>query len=164
MSRIKRQYCTTRPEVYERFIERTKPSLEVNSLLWRKIVYMINQAYRDYILETGEKVRMPFGFGDLSINKKLRKHTTKYPDGNDRICLPIDWVKTRKAGKHIYNFNEHSDGYFYGWIYFRPSGRMKFNKLWDFSASRDSSRLLAKYIKAPNTDYKYLYREYHSYR
>lgn len=163
MSRFKRQYSSLSKELYEDFISK-HPKLNISYTIWKKAIYIINKSYRDYILETGERVKIPYGFGDISINKKKRKLTTIDPDGVERICAPVDWVKTKKAGKKIYNFNDHTDGYYYGWIYFRRSGRMKFNMLWDFYSNRESARLLAKYIKDPKKDYKYRYREYLYYK
>ena len=40
-------------------------------------------------------------------------------DGKDRVALPIDWQKTKERGKVIYNFNYHTDGYFFGWMWFK---------------------------------------------
>jgi hypothetical protein len=36
-------------------------------------LYSFNEALREYILETGESVKLPFGFGEISINKKKKK-------------------------------------------------------------------------------------------
>ena len=36
-----------------------------------------NEYFKNYILETGEKVKAPFGFGEFSINKKKRKKIKK---------------------------------------------------------------------------------------
>jgi len=52
---------------------------------WRNIIYTFNEQFKEYILETGEKSRLPFGFGEFSINKKKRKKIKNI----DRICIKV---------------------------------------------------------------------------
>jgi len=44
-------------------------------------------------------------------------------------------------GKRIYNFNYHTEGFFFGWMWFKESARLKNIDLWYFKASRVTSRL-----------------------
>ena len=74
---------------------------------WRNIVYQYNDAFKHYILETGEKVKIVGSIGEFSINKKKRRRV-KDKDGKEFINLPIDWQKTKEKGKVIYNFNYHT--------------------------------------------------------
>lgn len=125
---------------------------------WKIVVYGFNEAFKEYLLETGEKAKLPHGFGEFGINKKIRKKIVNV-DGKDYINLPVDWQKSKEKGKRIYNFNYHSEGYFFGWVWFKDVARFKHLYLWYFKASRSTSRLLAHYIK---TDEKYqqLYKEW----
>ena len=125
---------------------------------WKIIIYGFNESFKEYILETGEKARFPFGFGEFAINKKKRKKI-KTIDNKEYINLPIDWKKTKEKGKVIYNFNYHTEGYFFGWMWFKTSSRMKHSELWYFKPSRTTSRLLAHYINTDNK-YQYLYKEW----
>lgn len=125
---------------------------------WKNILYSFNESFKEYILETGERARLPFGFGEYSINKKKRKKI-KQNNGKEFVNLPIDWKKTKEKGKVIYNFNYHTEGYFFGWVWFKESARMKNIDLWYFKPSRTTSRLLSHYINA-NDKYQYIYREY----
>jgi hypothetical protein len=79
-------------------------------------------------------------------------------DGKDRISLPIDWQKTKERGKVIYNFNYHTDGYFFGWMWFK-NVRLKNYSLWYFKPSRNTSRMLAHYIKT-DPKYQQIYNEW----
>jgi len=80
-------------------------------------------------------------------------------DGKEYINLPIDWQKTREKGKVIYNFNYHTEGFFFGWHWFKQNARFKHSDLWYFKPSRTTSRLLSHYIKADDK-YQHIYREW----
>ena len=125
---------------------------------WRNIIYSFTDAFREYILETGEKAKLPFGFGEFSINKKKRRKM-KGVDGKEFVNLPVDWKKTKEKGKIIYNFNFHTEGYFFGWMWFKDSARLKQTDLWYFKPSRTTSRLLSHYLKT-NDKYQNIYREW----
>lgn len=127
------------------------PSIKISFDQWKNIVYSFNDSFRSYILETGEKVKWPFGFGEFSINKKKRKKV-KTKDGKEYINLPIDWKKTREKGKRVYNFNYDTEGFFFGWMWFKENARFKHSDLWYFKPCRTTSRLIKHYI---NIDEKY---------
>ena len=134
------------------------PTVKITFDQWKNIIYQYNEHFKNYILETGERARLPFGFGEFSINKKKRKKM-KTVDGKEMVNLPVDWKRSREKGKIIYNFNYHTEGYFFGWMWFKESARIRNINLWYFKPSRTTSRLLSHYI---NTDEKYqhLYREW----
>ena len=125
---------------------------------WRIIIYTFNESFREYILETGDKAKLPFGIGEFSIFKKKR-NVYKVVNGEVHTNLPIDWKKSREKGKRIYNFNYHTEGYFFGWIWFRLTARFKLFDLWYFRPARTTSRLLSHYVTT-NDNYQHLYREW----
>ena len=137
---------------------RKHPSIQLTFDQWVNIIYTFNEAFRDYILETGEKAKFPFGFGEFTINKKKRKKIVTFND-IDHINLPIDWKKTKERGKRTYNFNFHTEGYFFGWMWFKNTARLKNTDLWYFKPTRVSSRLIAHYINA-DEKYKDTYRQW----
>jgi hypothetical protein len=126
---------------------------------WRNILYTYNESFKEYILETGDKAKLPYGFGEFSINKKKRRRLKNNIDGKEFVNLPIDWQKTKEKGKVIYNFNYHTEGYFFGWMWFKQSARFKNSDLWYFKPSRLTSRLLSHYLKT-NDKYQHLYHEW----
>src|SRR5665647_1333015 len=134
------------------------PTLKLTYEQWKIIVYTFNESFREYILETGDKTKLPFGIGEFSVTKKKRK-ATKERDGKTYSNLFIDWKKTKEKGKRIYNFNYHTEGWFFGWIWFRLTGRFKLSDMWWFKPSRTTSRLLAHYVTT-NDQYQHLYREW----
>jgi len=80
-------------------------------------------------------------------------------DVKEFVNLPIDWKKTREKGKRIYNFNFHTEGYFFGWMWFKDSARLKHTELWYFKPSRTTSRMLSHYLKT-NDRYQHIYCEW----
>jgi nucleoid DNA-binding protein len=125
---------------------------------WKNIIYSFSEQFKEYILETGHKSKLPFGFGEFSINKKKRKKT-KQNNGKEFINLPIDWKKTKEKGKVIYNFNYHTEGHFFGWVWFKETARFRNVDLWYFKPSRLTSRLLSHYINA-DEKYQHIYQSW----
>lgn len=154
--RVKVDWRSASKENYNDFCKKN-PSIKISFDQWKNIVYSFNESFKNYILETGEKARLPFGFGEFSINKKKRRKKKGLND--EFVNLPIDWQKTKEKGKIIYNFNFHTEGYFFGWIWFKKSTRLKNVNLWYFKPSRTTSRLLSHYIKT-NEKYQHIYRQW----
>jgi nucleoid DNA-binding protein len=155
--RVKIDWRSASKENYNQFCKK-HPSIKLSFDEWRVIIYSFTDAFKEYILETGERARLPFGFGEFSINKKKRRKI-KGVDGKEFINLPIDWKKTKEKGKVIYNFNYHTEGYFFGWMWFKETARLKYLDLWYFKPSRVTSRLLSHYLKT-NEKYRHLYHEW----
>ena len=155
--RVKVDWRSSSKENYKNFCDKNS-SIKIKFDDWRNIVYLFNEHFKNYILETGEKIKLPFGFGEFSINKKKRKKF-KTVNGEEVINLPIDWQKSKEKGKRIYNFNYHTEGYFFGWMWFKQTARFKNSDLWYFKPSRLTSRLLSHYLKT-NDKYQYIYNEW----
>lgn len=155
--RTKVDWRSASKDNYNNFCKKN-PSVKLSFDEWRNIVYLYLDAFKEYILETGEKAKLPFGFGEFSINKKKRRKM-KGVDGKEFVNLPIDWKKTREKGKRIYNFNFHTEGYFFGWMWFKDSARLKHTELWYFKPSRTTSRILSHYLKT-DEKYQHIYREW----
>jgi nucleoid DNA-binding protein len=147
--RVKVDWRSASKDNYRLFCKK-HPTIKLTYDEWRNIVYSFNEAFRIYILETGERVKMPYGFGEFSINKKKRRKLKGLKD--EFINLPVDWKRSKEKGKKIYNFNYHTEGFFFGWMWFKKNARLKNTDLWYFKPSRTTSRLLSHYI---NTDSKY---------
>jgi len=156
MSRIHIDWRSASKENYNNFCKK-HPSIKLTFDEWRNILYSFNESFKNYILETGEKAKLPFGFGEFSINKKKRRKKKGLND--EFVNLPVDWQKTKQRGKIIYNFNYHTEGFFFGWMWFKESARLKNVDLWYFKPSRTTSRLLSHYIKTDDK-YQHIYREW----
>jgi nucleoid DNA-binding protein len=154
--RIAIDWRSASKENYKLFCKK-HPSIKLTYDEWRNILYSFNDAFKNYILETGEKAKLPFGFGEFSINKKKRRKKKGLND--EFVNLPVDWKKTKEKGKIIYNFNYHTEGFFFGWHWFKETARIRNIALWYFKPSRTTSRLLSHYIKT-DEKYQHLYREW----
>lgn len=155
--RISVDWRSASKENYKLFCKK-HPSIKLSYDEWQNIIYSFSEEFKEYILETGEKAKLPLGLGIFSIIKKKRKRIiTK--DGVELINLPIDWPKTKEKGKHIYNFNYHTEGFFFGWHLFKRTTRFKHADLWYFKPSRLTSRLITHYIKIDDK-YQHIYREW----
>jgi nucleoid DNA-binding protein len=160
MSRTKIDWRSSSKESYNKFCKK-HPLINLTYDEWRNILYTYNESFKEYILETGEKAKLPFGFGEFSINKKKRRKLKNDVDGKEFVNLPIDWQKTKEKGKVIYNFNYHTEGYFFGWMWFKNTARFKHSDLWYFKPSRLTSRLLSHYLKT-NDKYQHIYNQWKS--
>jgi nucleoid DNA-binding protein len=154
--RVKIDWRSSSKENYINFCKKN-PSIKISFDEWKNIIYLFNESFKNYILETGERAKLPFGFGEFSINKKKRRKKKGLND--EFVNLPIDWKKTKEKGKVIYNFNFHTEGYFFGWVWFKETARLKNTELWYFKPTRTTSRLLSHYIKT-NEKYQHIYREW----
>lgn len=143
-------------ENYNSFCKK-HPTVKLTFDQWRNIIYTYTDYFKTYILETGERAKLPYGFGEFSINKKKRR---KLKGLNDEfVNLPVDWKKTKEKGKIIYNFNFHTEGYFFGWMWFKSTARLRHTDLWYFKPSRTTSRLLSHYLKT-DPKYQHLYHQW----
>ena len=158
MSRVFVEWRSSSKDNYNLFCK-NYPSIQLTYDAWRNIIYTYNELFKEYILETGEKAKLPFGFGEFSINKKKRRRLKNNIDGKEFVNLAIDWQKTKEKGKYIYNFNYHTEGFFFGWMWFKATARFKNSDLWYFKPSRLTSRLLSHYLKT-NDKYQHIYKEW----
>lgn len=158
--RNKVDYRTASRAAYQDFCLK-HPNIKLTFNEWAEIIYSFNEEFRNHILETGEKERLPLGLGAFSINKKKRKVKKMTPTGKEVMNLPVDWKKTHEKGKIIYNFNYHTEGYFFGWMWFKKEARAKNSVLWRFKPSRVTSRMLAHYIFSDDK-YQHKYRQWKS--
>ena len=152
--RVKVAYRTTEKDVFKRFKQKY-PELKIDYNTWCNIIYNFNYAYRDYILETGKKVKFPYGFGDFTITKYKPKKEKELPDGTKIIGLPINWAKTKEHGKLIYHMNFNTEGFKFKWRWDKKNARFIYSNLWCFKPSRVTSRLLHHYLSQPEQQYKY---------
>ena len=72
MPRVKIDWRSSSKDNYKSFCKK-HPLIKLTFDEWRNIIYSFNEAFKNYILETGEKAKLPLGFGEFSINKKKRK-------------------------------------------------------------------------------------------
>jgi nucleoid DNA-binding protein len=152
------EYRTASKKSYEDFCKKN-PSIKISFSKWKEIIYTYNRMCIKYVLETGQSVKLPHGFGRLSINKKKPKTTKKW-NGKVYINLPIDWKRTREEGKKVYHLNTHTNGYKCVWIWFGQEARFTNSDVWNFRPSREASRSITKYLNKADKNYIDVYVEW----
>lgn len=157
--RVRVPYRVASKENFVRF-KQAHPNLEVEYLEWCNIIYTFMYNFRDHVLESGEKAKLPHGLGFFAISKKKPKRVIVDKEGKEHLNLPIDWKKTKKIGKHIYHMNYHTEGFRFKWKWWTYSARFFKADIWNFKPSRISSRMLAHYV-GQGSQYHHKYKEWH---
>lgn len=139
------EYSQTSKSTYKQFCTE-HPEIDIEYLDFINIIYSFNYAFRDYLLETGMKGKLPWGIGDFAVSKRKPKTKKLLDNGYEIINLPIDWAKTRKHGKRIYHMNAHTEGFKFRIKWFKKSPRFTYSEIWNFKPSRVTSRLIKHYI------------------
>jgi nucleoid DNA-binding protein len=91
--RTKIDWRSSSKENYNNFCKKHS-TIKISFDEWKNIIYLYNEHFKNYILETGEKARLPFGFGEFSINKKKRRKM-KGVNGKEFVNLPVEENKTK---------------------------------------------------------------------
>lgn len=152
--RVAVDWRSSSKENYEDYCKKY-PNDKIDFAEWKAIIYTFNAMVVEHVLETGDKFKFSSGLGEFSINKKKKKKV-KEVNGKEVINLPIDWQKTKQKGKVIYNFNYHTEGYSFKWIWFSDNARFKNHDLFYFRPTRVNSRLLTHYLKV-DEKYQHMY-------
>ena len=162
MSRPQHDWRSGSRETYKAFCE-AHPHIKISFKEWSAILKTYNSLLLEEILETGDKLKLPYGFGALSITKKKNKReTTVTRNGVEEkiIILPVDWKRSKEEGKRIYHLNHHTNGYRYSWIWFAKEAMMRCNNIWTFNICRKYSRMLPIYLRKPDSQYQYIYKQW----
>ena len=159
MPRPKIEYRTTSAEALADF-RRQYPSVNITWYQFESILRHCNGMIMEHIMESGERFKLPHGFGEISIHKWKPKRRRKIPDGREVNNLPIDWKKTRELGKKVFHLNHHTGGYKCRWVWFATAARFKHSQIFNFKPNRAPSRKLAQYLKLPNSPYIQKYRHW----
>ena len=158
MARPHIEFRTASKENYKNFCEQ-HPSISISFKDFIKIIKTYNQNLINHLIETGDKVKLPYGIGDLRIVKYKPIKTKITKSGKELPNYTIDWIETKKAGKYIYYLNDHTEGYKYLFMWKWASSRLKHAEIWSFKASRIHSRRLGALLKKPNSHYRDVYVE-----
>lgn len=160
MGRPKMEFRTASRENYDRFMAE-HPGSTLTFKQFKDIIYLWNEYFMTSILETGDKIKIPYGFGYLSINKKKTKRY--FERGDEKFCiLPVDWKATKAEGKKVYILNNHTDGYRFKWFWFIADAKFKLANLWRFKPARKFSTLLHTYLtKKKDKNYVDIYNEWY---
>lgn len=155
--RVPREYRTSSKQNYNRF-KSENPDIKISYKDYVKVLSTCNKMFITKALETGDPIKLPYGFGKIAPTKYKRK-TFKEIDGKKIVNLSVDWKKSREEGFKVYNMNFHSDGYAFKWKWFINTARIYLHDVWVMKPTRWMSRELAKYIFSDKY-YSQLYKNY----
>ncbi len=148
-------------DAYKYYKKTTKPiyfdskfSKSNNHLILDKKTYMsLNKEalklFKDKIL-SGDIVNLPNRLGNLSVVKS-KQHLENLIRKNK--CA-LDWINSKKYKKKIVNFNDHTDGYIYRFVWRKSNANAKNVYEYKFIPCRALKRELARYIKVLKKDYR----------
>lgn len=156
--RPKRDWRSNSPECYKLF-KVAHPEININSIIFAKIVKGYNEALIEYALETGNMVFLPHRFGIVYINRNPTPNFVKCRDGVTRNIMAVDWPKSKELGKKVYIQNLHTDGFRYSFMW-RSNKSMFIHDCWKFRVTRIGSRLLAKNLKENYQKYRNIYHDW----
>lgn len=156
--RPKIDFRTASYENYNKFCE-NNPKLNISFDTYKKILYRWNELLILHLIESGNIVKLPYGFGPLVITKYKPK---KYVNikGEEKSNFPINWQLTKEKGKIVRTLNMHTDGnkYYFAWLV--KDAKIKSRSIWSFKIKREFSRLLSKKLMETPQLYKDKYREW----
>ncbi|SEW21560.1 hypothetical protein SAMN05428988_3224 [Chitinophaga sp. YR573] len=155
-------YRSTSKAAYNDFCSQ-HPNEQISFIQYKEIILGFNTLLADHVLETGERIKLPFGLGEISIAKfrppRQKTFLNKTGKAVTITGLPINWQKTREHKKIIYHLNAHTDGNKYRWKWFVKNARFAGAGCFSFRANRIPSRKLAQYLKS-DPKYAQIYRQW----
>lgn len=158
MPRVSTEYSQASRKTYKRFKEEN-PEIKITFHDYASIIYSFNYGFRDYLFETGNKGKLPYGLGDFAISKWKPKTASILDDrieGEKKPFVPVDWKLTKEAGHYVYHLNLHTDGWKFKVKWLTQSARFFSSVIWYFRPSRVTSRTLRHYINQKEYRLKYL--------
>lgn len=146
MGRVKVDVRTAGKESYNKFCKEN-PSIKIDFKTWVKISEVWGKLFFEEMMETGLKLKLPYGFGALAVNKKkIKNFYVDKETGKQYSILPVDWTGHKPGDKLTYNFNYHSDGYRCNWLWFNYEALIFEADIWQFFAHRNHKRRLAYHL------------------
>lgn len=123
------------------------PGIELTSSEYYEIISAGGSEYADALLEDGE-VKMASRLGPLNIRKfKPKGKGTTFGVITDRH-------ESAKQKKAVYQFNDHTGGWMYRFIWNKRKCKSVMDKnMWVFRPIRSLKRRLAQLLKTGNKDY-----------
>ena len=131
--------CHSLKDSYSSYRETTKSPVSLK--VYKEVIGDLNKDIMQYLMEGGI-FTMPYRLGIIRI-KKIK---------NNLNNLKIDFKHYLTTGQKIYHLNDHSNGYYYRWLWdkYKAGVIIKNKGRYKFVFSRANKRALAKLIKEGN--------------
>lgn len=101
---------------------------------------------QEELVEKSAKLKLPFSLGHLMVSKKKQ-------EAKKLTAMPIDWYESKKQGKQVRFFNDHSGGFKYSFFWSRKFCAVKNKNNYLFTPTRDNARRVAQLVKTKENDY-----------
>jgi len=135
-------------EIYNDYIKDKKEysPYYVDYKTYKSIILDYISEMVNYMLYEAGTFKMPYRLGNLRVIKQLSSIGR-----NNRKS--VDFNLTKKYGKTIYHYNEHSDGYKFMFKWDKKKAVVKHKTFYRFIPSRHNKRHLAYIIKNNKADF-----------
>lgn len=115
----------------------------VSYKVYRSIVEEYFKYLADSIIEYGERMLLPARTGELCV--------IKYKTNSD--SLTYDYQASKKLGKPVWNFNDHSNGWKYRFYWYKKNLLINNCTKYQLVMTRTNKRRLAAIINNKERDY-----------
>lgn len=130
---------------YKDYIESNTP-YDVSYNIFKQVVTDYFKYLRDEVMLNSKEIKIPCRLGTLQIIKhKPKEYTGK--------SLRIDYKSSKELGKVVYFLNDHSNNYKYRYHWSKKACITLNKTKYQFIATRDNKRKLAKIIFNKERDY-----------
>ena len=115
-------------------------------LEYRDITTLFLKHLSDQMILRSATVTLPFRLGDMAVVKNKPKYKSLKK-------MVIDWVRSKALHQHVYQFNDHSNGFLYRFYWERGKCNIPYKIQYVFNATRMNKRLVAKLVIERTNDY-----------
>jgi len=158
--RPKADFRTASVETYKQFCLEN-PAITITFKEYETIIRKLNLTYLLRILETGHIIKLPFGLGYLTINKKKPKRIFTDEKGT-HILLPVNWDETHKQDKLVYHFNDNTDGYNCHWCWLKYNSKIRMTNIWELRVCKLGKNLLKDFLCNRGKEYFQRYNSFNT--
>lgn len=161
MPKYKRSYTTGSKANWIKFKKEYPEHKDLPYQTFRAILMKDGELITDYLLETGDKIALSHGIGEITITRrKMRKYKNKQSGELEPSHYSINWKATREVGHYVYHKNYNTNGYYATWTWFPRTSRIKFARLWDFEFLKVHKQKLAQLLFTDSKKTYLLYKEH----
>jgi hypothetical protein len=151
-------------DFYNYYVNNSKEPI-ISQSVYNKFLKELLNNYSKEIVEKGLELRLN-KLGKIRVRTKELHYFNK--EGKRAKSIRVNWKATLEYWKNkypeltkkelkniknkplLYHDNEHSNGEFYEHYWDNSTANVKYKSFYNFSASRQYSRLIAKVVKDPN--------------
>lgn len=135
MARTPVSYGTT--DFFKSFIKK-HPKANISKKVHAEILSCGGDVISEFLLDEGE----------FKLFGRLGKLMIRLVKPKGQRMRMIDFNQTRKTGKNVYHFNDHSDGYVGKFVWDRKECVLSDKFMWNFRRVRKIKRQLAHAMKS----------------